>query len=135
MNVPPGAMVPLAIVGADPATRARLIVHEETIKRLARIDDITHAAAAPKRAAVIVAGETTAALPLEGLVDMEAERKRLTREIDKAGVDIGKMKAKLSNPDFMAKAKPEAIEEAQERKAELEGIVARLSAALRRIEG
>jgi valyl-tRNA synthetase len=135
MNVPPGALVPLAIVAADATTRARLIVHEETIKRLARIDDITHAATAPKRAAVIVAGETTAALPLEGIIDMEAERKRLAREIDKAVVDISKMDAKLSNPAFMAKAKPEAIEEAQERKAELEGIVARLSAALKRIEG
>jgi valyl-tRNA synthetase len=135
MNVPPGALVPLAIVAADATTRTRLIVHEETIKRLARIDDITHAATAPKRAAVIVAGETTAALPLEGIIDMEAERKRLAREIDKADVDISKMNAKLSNPDFMAKAKPEAIEEAQERKAELEGVVARLSAALKRIEG
>ena len=134
MNVPAAAMVPLAIVGADPATRARLYAHEDTIKRLARIGDIDLVEGAPKRAAVIVVGETTAALPLEGLVDMEAERKRLSREIDKAKVDIGKMDAKLSNPEFMAKAKAEAIEEAKERKAELEGIVARLGAALKRIE-
>ena len=134
MNVPAAAMVPLAIVGADPATRARLYAHEDTIKRLARIGDIDLVEGAPKRAAVIVVGETTAALPLEGLVDMEAERKRLSREIDKAKVDIGKMDAKLSNPEFMAKAKAEAIEEAKERKAELEGVVARLGAALRRIE-
>jgi len=134
MNVPAGAMIPLAIVGADRASKARIDAHEDTIKRLARIDDITFVKAAPKRAAVIVAGETTAALPLEGIIDMEAERKRLAREIDKANKDIGKMDAKLSNPEFLAKAKPEAIEESRERKLELDGIVARLSAALKRIE-
>ncbi len=79
-------------------------------------------------------GETTAALPLEGVIDMAAERKRLAREIDKADSDIAKMDAKLSNPQFMAKAKEEAIDEARERKVELEAIVKRLGAALKRIE-
>ena len=48
--------------------------------------------------------------------------------------DIAKMDAKLGNPSFMSRAAPEAITEAQERKAELAGLVARLEAALARIE-
>ncbi|MGD9784514.1 MAG: valine--tRNA ligase [Hyphomicrobiaceae bacterium] len=134
MNVPAGAKVPLVLVGADKTARHRVDVHGETLKRLARIDDITFAKAAPKGAAIIVAGETTAALPLAGVIDMDAERKRLQREIEKANVDIGKMDAKLSNPSFMERAKPEAIEEAQERKTELVGIVRRLEGALKRLE-
>ncbi len=44
------------------------------------------------------------------------------------------MDAKLSNPQFMAKAKDEAVEEARERKAELEGTIRRLKVAVRRLE-
>jgi len=134
MNVPAGAKIPLVIIGADKTSRAIVETHGETLKRLARIDDITFAKAAPKGSAVIVAGDTTAALPLAGVIDMDAERKRLQREIEKAEVDIGKMDAKLNNPNFMERAKPEAIEEAQERKAELNGIVKRFAAALKRLE-
>jgi valyl-tRNA synthetase len=83
---------------------------------------------------VIVVGDATAALPLGGVIDAEAEAKRLGREIEKAESDLGKMDAKLSNPQFMAKAKEEAVEEARERKAELEGAIKRLRAAVRRLE-
>jgi valyl-tRNA synthetase len=76
----------------------------------------------------------TAALPLAGIIDMDAEIKRLNREIEKAESDLGKMNAKLDNPQFIAKAKEEAIEEARERKAELLNTIKRLSAAVKRIE-
>jgi valyl-tRNA synthetase len=76
----------------------------------------------------------TAALPLAGIIDMDAEHKRLSREIEKAEVDLGKMNAKLENPQFLAKAKEEAIEEARERKAELLEMIRRLAAAVKRIE-
>jgi valyl-tRNA synthetase len=135
MNVPPAAKVPLVICGADSTIRARAHRHEETISRLARLHSITFATSAPKGAALIVIGETTAALPLEGVIDMAAERKRLAREIDKARADIAKMNAKLSNPNFVAKAKEEAVEEARERKVDLEALVQRLQGALQRVEG
>jgi valyl-tRNA synthetase len=133
MNIPAGAKVPLVIVGGDGAVRDRASRHEETISRLARLDGITFQKTAPKEAAVLVVGETTAAIPLKGLIDFEAERKRLEKEIQSAESDIGKMNAKLDNPNFMARAKPEAIEEAEARKAELEGQVKRLSAAMKRL--
>ena len=103
------------------------------MKRLARLDDIEFAEAAPKGSAMVVAGETTAALPLAGIIDMDAEKERLVRDIDKAKIDIGKMDAKLDNPNFIERAKPEAVAEARARKAELEDIVARLSSALQRL--
>jgi valyl-tRNA synthetase len=134
MNIPASTKIPLVLTGASDAIRARAQAHEDTLKRLARLDSITFAKSAPKGAAVLVAGDTTAAIPLAGVIDMGAEKKRLEKEIAAAGVDIGKMDAKLSNPNFMAKANPEAVEEARERKAELEDQVRRLAAALRRLE-
>jgi valyl-tRNA synthetase len=134
MNVPVAAKLPLALPNAAPALRERARRHEETISRLARLDSITFPKATPKGAAVIVVGEATAALPLGGVIDTAAEAKRLTREVEKAEGDLAKMDAKLSNPQFMAKAKEEAVEEARERKAELEGAIRRLKAAIRRLE-
>jgi valyl-tRNA synthetase len=135
MNVPAGAKIPLVIIGADTTIRARAERHEETIKRLARLDTITLARAAPTSAALIVIGETTVALPLEGVIDMAAERKRLAREIDRAQADIAKLDQKLSNSNFIAKAKDEAVDEARQRKTDLEALVKRLHAALQRVEG
>ena len=134
MNVPVAAKVPLALPGANAALRERARRHEETISRLARLESISFPKSAPKGAALIVVGDTTAALPLGGVIDMGAEMKRLEREIEKAQGDLAKMDAKLSNPQFMAKAKEEAVEEAQERKAELDETIKRLRAAVKRLE-
>ncbi len=133
MSVPAGAKIPLVIVGADAALKERTQRNEDTIKRLARLDDISFAKTAPKQAALIVTGETTAALPLAGIIDMAAEKKRLEKSIESANADLGKMDAKLSNPSFMERAKEEAIEEAKERKTELEAEIKRFSAALKRL--
>jgi valyl-tRNA synthetase len=133
MSVPAGAKIPLVIVAANDVIRERVRRNDETLKRLARLDAIDFAKTAPKGAALIVAGETTAALPLAGIIDMAAEKRRLAKEIEKADSDLKKMDAKLSNPQFMERAKEEAIEEAKDRKAELEAEIKRFSAALKRL--
>jgi len=91
--------------------------------------------APPKGAAVIAFADTTAALPLAGIIDMAAERARLKREIEKAAADISKIDAKLANPQFIAKAPEEVVEEQRERKAELVALSERLTVALKRLEG
>jgi valyl-tRNA synthetase len=133
-NVPAGAKIPLVLAGAAEETKARAQRHEETIKRLARLDSIAFAAAAPKGAAQIVVGEATAALPLAGVIDMDAERKRIAREIDKVAAEIKKVTDRLANPQFMAKAPPEVVEELKERGADFETKQSRLKVALQRIE-
>ena len=133
MNVPAAAKVPLALPGATAALRERMRRHEETISRLARLENISFPKTPPKGAALIVVGDTTAALPLGGVIDMGTEMKRLGREIDKAEGDLKKMDAKLTNPQFLAKAKAAAVEETRERKGELEGTIKRLTAAVQRL--
>jgi len=134
MNVPASAKIPLVLPSASAEVQHRARSYEETISRLARLESISFAKAAPKGAAIIVVGETTAALPLAGVIDMAEEMKRLKREIEKAEDDLGKMDAKLANPKFVERAKPEAVEETRERKTELEGTIKRLSAAVKRLE-
>jgi valyl-tRNA synthetase len=134
MNVPAGAKIPLVLVGAGKAVRTRAQKHEETLKRLARLDTITYAKAAPKGSAQIVLGETTAALPLAGVIDMGGERMRLNREIARAVAEIKKIDGKLENANFLAKAPPEVVDENRERRADFEAMAIRLRAALKRVE-
>jgi len=134
MTIPAAAKVPLVLAGASESIRAWAREHDETVRRLARLESITFAKSAPKGSALIVAGETTAAIPLAGVIDMGEEQKRLEKEIGAAESDIAKMDAKLDNPSFIERAKPEAIAEARARKSELEAAIKRWKAALKRLE-
>jgi valyl-tRNA synthetase len=134
MNVPAGAKIPLVITGASEATVERAKRHDETIRRLARLEDIAFEDAAPKGAALIVVGEATVALPLEGIIDMGAERKRLQKEIEKAESDRAKAEAWLANAANVSKSPEHVVELNRERVAEGGDKIARLKAALKRIE-
>ncbi|MFN3624823.1 MAG: valine--tRNA ligase [Hyphomicrobium sp.] len=134
MNVPAGAKIPLVITGASEATVERAKRHDETIRRLARLEDIAFEDAAPKGAALIVVGEATVALPLEGIIDMGAERKRLQKEIEKAESDRAKAEAWLANAANVSKSPEHVVELNRERVAEGGDKIARLRAALKRIE-
>ena len=60
-------------------------------------------------------------------------RYRTAKEVEEAKDLLGKEKGKLDNPNFVARANPEAVETARERVVEFEGKIARLSAALKRL--
>jgi len=134
MNIPAGAKIPLVITGASPATAERARRHDETIRRLARLEDITFADTAPKGSALIVVGEATVALPLEGVIDMGAERKRLQKEIEKAEVERGKAAAWLANAANVAKSPEHVVELNRDRVVDAGDRITRLTAALKRIE-
>ena len=139
MNVPGGAEVPARIVTSDP-DRARIgRAHGALIKRLARLATLEVGAEAPGEKAagalqVVVEG-ATAWLDLAGIIDIAAERKRLAREAAALKGELDKIAQKLANPQFVAKAKPEIIEEQREREADSQAKLARLDAAIARIGG
>ena len=133
MNVPAAAKVPLIIAGAADTTRARVAVHADTIKRLARLDSLDFGR--PQAGAVqIVLEEATLALPLAGIIDIGAESQRLKREIDKVGSEIKQLDAKLANEKFVSRAPEHVVEEQRERKTEAEATAAKLEQALKRLE-
>ena len=57
-------------------------------------------------------------LPLEGLIDFDAERERLAKELKKIEKEIEKAEAKLNNPKFAERAPAEVLEEQRERLTE-----------------
>jgi valyl-tRNA synthetase len=133
MNVPAAAKVPLVIAGAGDQTRARVAVHGETIKRLARLDSLDFGKP-PHGAVQIVLDEAMLALPLADIIDIGAESQRLKREIDKVGSEIKQLDAKLANEKFVSRAPEHVVEEQRERKTEAEATAAKLEQALKRLE-
>jgi len=133
MNVPPGAVAPLVVVGANGVTQERLIRHDAAIKRLARVETITVADVAPKGAAQIVVGEATACLPLGALIDLSAEKARIEKAIAKVDQEMARIAGKLNNEKFVANANPEVVAAERERYQELEVQKASLETALKRV--
>ncbi|HRY04802.1 MAG TPA: valine--tRNA ligase [Beijerinckiaceae bacterium] len=133
MNVPAGAQVPLALVGADAAIKQRATDWGETIRRLARISEISFAPAAPAGSAQMLVRGLTVAMPLAGAIDISAEKARLSKEIGKLDGEAKKIEAKLGNPDFLTRAKEEVVEENRERLEDTRAKIAKMTVALERL--
>jgi valyl-tRNA synthetase len=67
-----------------------------------------------------VSGELQVLLPIEGLVDLEALRARLDKDIAKAEKEIAGLTGRLANPNFAGKAPPEVVAECKANLAEAE---------------
>ncbi|MGO9004239.1 MAG: valine--tRNA ligase [Beijerinckiaceae bacterium] len=133
MNVPAGALIPLLLVDAGETVGARAKTWDETIRRLARLSDISFVTEPPAKSVQMVVRGTLAALPLEGIIDFAAEKARLSKEIDKLKGEAKKIEAKLANADFVARAPEEVVEENRERLAESEARREKLEAALEKL--
>lgn len=134
MNVPPVSLLPLTITGANEETKTRANRYESFIKRIARLADIAFADTPPQGSAQFVLGEATMALALANVIDLAAERERLSKEIGKLQKEIDKIDERFANEHFMAKAPEEVVEENRERRAEAEAAANKLKAALERLE-
>ena len=132
LNVPPGARLPLHVRDAAPETQARLTRQATALGRLARVD-LADVAAPGAGAAQVVVDEATFVLPLEGVIDLDAERARLAKGIASAEKERDSLAARLANPSFVERAKPEAVEKARADHAEKSAEVGRLQAALARL--
>ncbi len=135
MNVPAGALIPLVLVGADGAIALRAKDWDETLRRLARLSEISFAPEAPPQSVQALVRGVVAALPLQGVIDFDAEKARLVKEIAKSEAEAKKIEAKLGNADFLARAPEEVVEENRERLAEAAARAEKLSAALKRFAG
>ena len=84
---------------------------------LTRASEVTVIAEAPAGTPSLVTDLGTLFLPLEGLVDLDAERKRIDAEITKVETEIAKVLAKLSDPNFTEKVPPAVLEDHRDRQS------------------
>ncbi len=132
LNVPPGARLPLHVRDASSETTERLARQGAVLARLARVDAADGDAPAGG-ALQIVVDEATFVLPLGEVIDLDAERARLTKAIAAAEKERDALAGRLGNASFVERAKPEAVEKARADHADKMTEAARLHAALGRL--
>ncbi|HVH81728.1 MAG TPA: class I tRNA ligase family protein, partial [Stellaceae bacterium] len=135
MNVPAGARLQL-IIKADAHANALHWAgsNRHHFERLARLDGWHEVEEAPPGSVSVLVEGATLFLPLGDVVDLGQEKARLGKEIGRLDAALAKFAAKLGNPGFLAKAKPEVIEEQREREADARRDRDRLKAAYARLE-
>jgi valyl-tRNA synthetase len=134
MNVPPSQKSPVLLKDASTETLARATAWQEAIFRMARASSVGDLEGEiPRGSAQAVLNEATIILPLAELIDLDAERVRLTGLRGKAVAELDKVNAKLANEDFVKRAPEAIITENEERRASFSAEIIRLDAALSRI--
>jgi valyl-tRNA synthetase len=133
LNVPAGAKLPLFVRDAEGGTVERLERQGSALERLARIESVSSDPAPAGGAAQIVVGEATYVIPLEGVIDIAAEKARLTKNRDAAAKEAKALAGRLSNENFIAKASEAAVAEARTKLADRTAEQERLDAALDRL--
>ncbi len=133
MHVPVGLKLDMLALAMDEAARGAWARNETLIKRLARLESLTDASAAPKGAITLAVDGATFAIPLDGVIDIAEEKARLTKSLDKLAKEIGGLKGRLNNPAFVASAPEEVVDEARANLEAREDEAAKLQAALSRL--
>jgi valyl-tRNA synthetase len=128
MKIPPAKKAPLLMLSdkLDP----RLRQYADVLSPMGRVESVDLASEAPNGALQTVVDGVTYAIPLDGLIDLDAERKRLGKEIEKAQVEIDKIDKKLNNPAFTDKAPEKVVQLQKDRRADYTAEIEKLQEAL-----
>jgi len=134
MHVPVGIHLPMIQLELDAAGQAAWARNETLIKRLARIESLHPADAAPKGAVTVAVEGGTFCLPLADVIDVAGEQARLEKTLGKLAKEMGGLKGRLNNPKFVASAPEEVVAESRELLAQKEEEQAKLNAAMQRLK-
>ncbi|MDX1784736.1 MAG: valine--tRNA ligase [Roseovarius sp.] len=133
MHVPAGLKIPMVVTTLDEAGQAAWDRNEAMIKRLARVDSLTHVDTFPKGCLTVAVEGGSFGLPLADIIDIGEEKARLEKTLTKLDKELGGLRGRLKNPKFVASAPDEVVEETKQNLALREEEAAQLRAALERL--
>ncbi len=135
-GVPPSRNVPVEVRVPDATSRELIERHRVIVEQSARATmTLTESGGhIPQSARAVVRADIEVVVPLEGLVDLAAEKARIQKEIARADKEIAVVDKKLSNQAFVANAPAEVVEEVRARLAEEGSRRDRLQRALEALE-
>jgi valyl-tRNA synthetase len=132
-NIPPGMKIPVQVVTADTEKAAKIMKNQDYAENMANLKEITVGGPQEKRPLQALSAylvDIEILVPVEGVIDVEKEIRRLKKELQATEQDIKRLESKLSNQGFISKAPAEVVEREKARQKEnlekREGIVKRL---------
>ena len=134
-GIPPGQKLTLLVSGEAPFLDRHFRRHEAFILPLARLASWQPLEGeAPAGCATAVLTQIRLFIPLQGVMDLEAESARLTREIHRLDSELERVRGKLTNPAFLAHAKAEVVQKEQHKEQEFQEKRQGIHEALQRIQ-
>jgi len=133
LNIPWSAALSPHVIGGDVTMLGRLTANSAILSRMAKLGAPVAADAVPSGSAQIAAEGVAIAFPLGDAIDLEAEKVRLAKALAAAEKERDSLAARLANPAFAERAKPEAVEKARVDHDVKAAEAARLRAALDRL--
>jgi valyl-tRNA synthetase len=140
MGIKPGQEIPIIVRTLDEKTHDIFARNSAQIGRLTK-SLMTRARWShtpieiPKASArAILAGGAEVAIPLEGLIDFEQERIRLSKEKEKLQSESSKLEAQLANPQFAERAPAEKVSEIRARIADIAQRTAQLDQTIANLQ-
>jgi valyl-tRNA synthetase len=115
MNIPASAKPDLVILTNETLNENWITDHRDAILRLARLNDIRFEQDMPPQSAQAVVSGVEIAIPLAGVLDFDAEKKRLSDALKATEIEVKKLESKLNNPGFVNKAPADVVEENKRR--------------------
>ena len=121
LNLPPATMVRIVARTADSSQNKLFEDYLAYFQRLARVEEIACGTDVdkPKPAISAVVRNIELFLPLSGLIDLDVERERQQKQIDKLSKELLGIQNKLNNQNFIANAKPEVVDKEREKYSEV----------------
>jgi valyl-tRNA synthetase len=135
MQIPPARSLQVIVRPKDAAMAAALEANRPAVAALVRGEvTVDPAATRPPQSALAVAEGCEVYVPLEGVVDLGAERRRLERELGRAEEELGRLEAKLGRAEFRERAPAEVVAREEARRAEQATLREKLKDALDRLQ-
>jgi valyl-tRNA synthetase len=136
MDIPPGKPLPVILENASESDQRRAAEQVSLLERVGRVESVTLLADGeePPAAATALLDETRLLVPMKGMIDVDAERKRLGRQMDKVQADLSRARGKLDNPNFVNNAPADVVTQEKQRAADFERQVAQLSEQLEKLD-
>ncbi len=119
-GIKPGREIEVLLQGGGEQDRDLAAATRPLLRRMAKVGavDWLPPGERPPANALALVGDLRVMVPLAGLIDIEAERTRIGREIDRARAGLERIKAKLSNENFVRRAPPPVVEKERNRAAD-----------------
>ncbi|MFW5447112.1 MAG: valine--tRNA ligase [Methylophagaceae bacterium] len=126
MNIPPKKQLPVLLKDSTTEDQARLEANHDFLSRLANLEKIEFLEGEAPAASTALVGKMEILIPLEGLIDKDAEIQRLDKEIVKLEKVIKQSSGKLNNENYTAKAPAAVVQKERDKLIELEQALSQL---------
>ncbi len=136
MDISPGKPLSVILQGASDSDLSRANREAILLRRVGRVESVTVLGAdeKPPTAATALLGDMRLLVPMKGLIDVDAERTRLTKQQEKVKADLDRSSNKLNNKNFVNNAPPEVVIQEQERIAEFEKTIGQLTEQIQKLD-